>query len=101
MHVRGGLYVPVFCLYPLKLCPPGWLEMLLSSKHLFQPSTPMGDKYFAGRFYLSAWAEPGKFLCGEYDPSGFIATDTFEAADLGNLGPFKLWLSFHSFCELS
>lgn len=71
--------------------------MLLSSKHLFQLSTPVGDRYLAGRFYLSAWAEPGKFLSVECGPSGFSTSDTFEAADVGIWGLLSSGSHFTAF----
>lgn len=62
---------------------------------------PVGDRYFAGRFYLSAWAEPGKFLSGEYGLSWVHCQWHIWSCWSGDMGPSKLWLSFHSFCELS
>lgn len=65
--------------------------MLLSGKHLFKLSTSVGD------FICLLGQNQGNSILGNTAFLGFIASDTFEAADLG---PSKLWLSFHSFCEL-
>lgn len=88
LYAIDGLPVPISCLYPLRLCPPGGLEMLMSSEHLFQVSTPVRETgtWLGDFIYVqknSAWAEPGKFLSGAHGPSRFSASDTFGAADLG------------------
>lgn len=62
--------------------------MLMSSEHLFQISTAVGETgTWVGDFICvqknSAWAESGKFFSGAHGPSRFSGSDTFGAADLG------------------
>lgn len=91
LHVIDSLSVPLPCLYPLRLCPPGGLEMLMSFEYLFQVPALVEKTGIWLRDFIcvqknSTWAEPGKFLSGAQGPCRFSASDTFGAADLGIWG---------------